>query len=203
MEHAEKLAESLGCRSNSISSCLQSASVKDLIEHSQHVSSSHCNSIGYLNQFIIGPWAPVVDSFASKPFLPVSPKTALETSGRDSIASVPILLGFNADEGLKFTAGLSMAPDDSKARFVDDMKTCGLVNLFGVDQVTRKETDIFDKLMIDYNAINNDGIDFKGLTELLGDAVYGLPSHAFSEFLRENNFTAFRYILCRQDLIQI
>ena len=46
---------------------------------------------------IAGPWVPIVDDFASEPFLPAHPETLLK---QDKVSKVPIMLG--PDDGTGF-----------------------------------------------------------------------------------------------------
>jgi len=111
------------------------------------------------------------------------------------LADVPLLIGFNEAEGLHFSTRLIKEPKLAE-RFVESMSTCGPINLFGLEesQITENDLEASNKLISSYNAIEGGQIQMEEFTDLMGDAVYGLSTHQFSEYLRVNNYTAYRYI---------
>ena len=93
--YATKLAEAAGCGDKETLECLRALPARKLQLHLLHFNSDSCSSTD-LGRPYPGPWIPWEDSSLDQPFLPNSPYAAED-------AGVPVMMGFNADEGLLFT----------------------------------------------------------------------------------------------------
>ena len=92
--YATELAEVAGCGDKDTLECLRNMPARKLYLHLLHFNSDSCSVRSDLKR--PGPWIPWQDSSLDRPFLPFSPSAAED-------AGVPIMMGFNADEGLLFT----------------------------------------------------------------------------------------------------
>ena len=93
--YATRLAEAAGCGDKDTLECLRALPARKLYLHLLHFNSDSCSCTD-LGRPYPGPWIPWEDSSLDEPFLPISPSAAED-------AGVPVMMGFNADEGLLFT----------------------------------------------------------------------------------------------------
>ena len=97
--YADKVAEAAGCGDKDTMDCLRALPARKLQLHLQLFNSDSCSVRSDLGLTYPGPWIPWVDSSLAQPFLPSSPFDAED-------AGVPVIVGFNAEEGLLYTGRL-------------------------------------------------------------------------------------------------
>ena len=132
-----------------------------------------------------------MDNYSADPFLPEEPEQLLQQS---KINSVPVMLGFNKDEGKFWTSRL-----DSDKVFAENFKknwdTCAPINILGKESsnITAGDVDFINTLVDNYD---NDGAaaESERLTNIFSDAVFSLSTHKVSQYLVESgNKLVFKY----------
>ena len=145
-----------------------------------------------LISFILGPWVPVVDSYASDPFLPDKPETLHR---QNKINQVPIMIGRTEAEGLLMTSRL-VTDAQFKSKFIDNWSTCGPINILGKERANITESDqrFVNNLVTNYNGGEVTDIQPHHLQDLLTDAMFGLDTHKVARHLvNTGNKSVYKY----------
>jgi len=208
--YAEKLVESLGCSSGDFGDilvCLQEASVQELLnKHLMFADECQIRSdLEWMHEAMVypHPWVPVMDTYANRSFFPGTPEN-LFSSGK--VADVPIMVGFNNNEGLVASTRFVVDPPYLNT-FFSNFESCGPVNLYGLDP-----SQITENLILDSNQLLEEYLIYQGdadcnlnwsedchlivdrFSDLMGDAVFIKSTHEASEYLRQNKILAYRFI---------
>jgi len=183
--YARSLSAELGCPvSEDPLPCLQSLSPSHIYKHLLLFNS--CSVRDDLGLSYPGPWVPGVDKATQEPFLPRDPEEVLR-SGADN--GVPVMIGFNSEEGLLYTSRFQKDPD-FQTRFQTDWDSCAPINFLGLelDQVTVDDVSRVNTLRSSYSPGN------PGLTDMFTDAVFASSSHQVARLLCRNKRTVYKYL---------
>ena len=104
-------------------------------------------------------------------------------------ASVPVLLGFNSEEGLLYTGRFTSDPA-FHAHFLAHWDTCGPINFLGRDkaEVTEEDLSKVTSLRAGY------ADDMAGLTDMFTDAIFASSTHHLARLLTSNGRTVYKYM---------
>lgn len=188
--YTDRVAESLGCKDKaSIVECLQTAPLDKLLDYTYQFDQ--CNVRSDLKISYPTPWIPTVDRWAPTSFLPGTPK---ELTSEGGVARVPILVGFNKDEGLLLTTRFIKEPDFME-HCLKNMNTCGPINLFGIreEDITEEHISETHRLIEAYGAVQEGKLHLRQFRDLAGDAVMALDTHTFTELLKRQGYSVYRY----------
>ena len=202
--YANELAKSLNCNSGSTAdklACLQVIDVETIMSRTL-MFNDNCTfrlDLARVNECAVfpQPWVPAKDNYAKLSMMPESPIKLLSAH---KVANVPIMIGFNEDEGL--IASSRLAYDNSyKLYFFEHFDRCGPINLFAVDpsQITETMVAESNKLLESYflQPDHSPKERFRHFTNLIGDAVFIRSAHHTSECLRNSQIPVYRYMsLC-------
>ena len=141
---------------------------------------------------ISGPWVPVVDSYASDPFLPDKPETLHR---QNKINQVPMIIGRTEAEGILWTSRLA-TDAQFKSKFIDNWSTCGPINILGKESANITESDqrFVNNLVTNYNGGEVTDIQPHHLQDILTDAMFGLDTHKVARHLvNTGNKAVYKY----------
>lgn len=188
--YAKGIAEEVGCgESHNILECLQALPAKTIAQHT--LKFDECSLRSDLGLLFPGPWVPIVDDFASEPFLPAHPETLLK---QDKVSKVPIMLGHNKEDGLFFTSRAIYDANYWK-NFTDNWETCGPINILGLDKasITEKDIKFTNELVEKYNKKPVSSITPENLTDIITDGLFS--THKVSQHLvKGGNKLVFKYL---------
>jgi len=190
VKYGNKFAESVGCtKEKNTVECLQTVPLKDLYS-SLLMFDQDCPFRDDLGFAYLGPWKPSGDSFLGNPFVPKDPEDILK-HGEDN--NVPVIVGFNKEDGLLLTTRFIKDPI-VKHNFVANQHTCGPIYLLGkeTEEITEKDIALADKIIKSYSSGVN--TTFEEFTDIFTDAVFGVSSQKLAEYLLQNERTVFKYM---------
>jgi len=181
--YARDLAEAAGCGDKSPLVCLRDLPARKLYLHLFLFDS--CSVRTDLGLTYPGPWVPWVDSSLSQPFLPKDPAEVLR-KGEDK--ALPVMVGFNSEEGLLYTTRFTKSPD-FETKFLTDWTSCGPINFLGKEKDAVTEDDIakVDTLRANYPP------GTPGLTDMFTDAIFAASSHQVARWLAGHGRPVYKY----------
>ena len=102
---------------------------------------------------------------------------------------MPVLLGFNSEEGLLYTGRFTSDPA-FHARFLADWDTCGPINFLGRDKAEVTEEDLSKVASLRAGYAD----DMAGLTDMFTDAIFASSTHNLARLLTSNGRTVYKYM---------
>jgi len=190
--YSKAIAHEVGCGdSHNILECLQALPASTIAQHV--MKFDECSLRSDIGLVFPGPWVPIVDDFASEPFVPAHPETLLK---QDKVSKVPVMLGHNKEDGLFWTSRITYDENYWKS-FMDNWDTCGPINILGLDKASITEEDLkfTNELVEKYNKKPVSSITPENLTDIITDGLFGLSTHKVSQHLvRGGNKSVFKYL---------
>jgi len=187
-QYARSLATAVGCSGPDILTCLQTVSPRTLFN--QHLMFDECSIRSDWKLTFPGPWVPVVDSYLQDPFLPQDPE---ETMKSENISHVPLIIGYNEEDGLLFTTRF-LKEQAFEEHFNANWNTCAPINLLGIesDHITGEDLEYINSLAKSYSG-SSDHMQSSDRTRLFTDAIFALSTHRVAKYLTQKNSTVYKY----------
>ena len=147
---------------------LQNVPLKDIVAR---------NGLFEKFMFMSIPWKPLVDNYASKPFIPTDPKILISEGNYNQ---VPIMIGGNTNEGCMYLVQF-LANEERFEEVAEDFDNFGPQLFLGLD-----EDDVTEQDSATANLIKNEYLDglhtnftkdnWKRISDIFSDVLFLVPT---------------------------